>query len=317
MKSGTSTVGPPSSLHGGAGLLVDDGQFGLGVLGVVGADLGAEAVFEGGDDPAPVGVVLGVGRRHQHHVQGEPEREAADLHVAFLEHVQEAHLDPLGQVGELVDGEDAPVGPGHEAVVQRELVRQVAALGDLDGVDLADEVRDRGVGGGELLPEAQVAVHPRQRGGVALVGHQVAGVTRHREVGVVADLGPRHHREPLVEERGEQRTRRVLAWPRSPRRMMSCPASRAFSSWGSTVSSKPRTLSTRGRPWAMRAAALRRSSSCTGVDSHPEARSSPRVEGRSDGGSGGMVALMAPSLGPCATPVGSARGHGGTRGRFW
>ena len=88
---------------------------------------------------------------------------------------------------------------------------------------------------------------------------------------------------------------------------MSWPASRAFSSWGSTVSSKPRTPSTRGSPAAMRAAALRRSSSWTGVDSQPEARSSPSVEGRSDGGSGGMVALMAPSLGPCAAPFGSAR----------
>ena len=32
---------------------------------------------------------------------------------------------------------------------------------------------------------------------------------------------------------------RVLAWPRSPSRMMSWPASTAFSSWGRTVSSKP------------------------------------------------------------------------------
>ena len=51
-----------------------------------------------------------------------------------------------------------------------------------------------------------------------------------------------------------------------------------------------------GRPAAMRAAVLRRSSSWTGIDSHPEARSSPSVEGRSGGGSGGMVSLMGRAL---------------------
>ena len=109
---------------------------------------------------------------------------------------------------------------------------------------------------------------------------------------------------------------RVLAWPRSPRRMTSWPARRAFSSWGSTVSSNPRTPSMRGAPPAIRGAALRRSSSWTGVDSQPEARSSPSVEGRSDGGSGGMVALMGPSLGPpavTAAPAASTRGPGAGR----
>ena len=46
---------------------------------------------------------------------------------------------------------------------------------------------------------------------------------------------------------------RVLAWPRSPSRITSCPASTAFSSWGRTVSSKPSTPVTRGSPAAMRA----------------------------------------------------------------
>ena len=58
---------------------------------------------------------------------------------------------------------------GHEAVVQRELVGEVAALGHLDGVDLADEVGDRGVGRGQLLAEAVVAVHPVDRGVVAVL----------------------------------------------------------------------------------------------------------------------------------------------------
>ena len=37
--------------------------------------------------------------------------------------------------------------------------------------------------------------------------------------------------------RVSERIMRVLAWPRSPRKTTSWPASRAFSSWGITVSS--------------------------------------------------------------------------------
>ena len=107
-----------------------------------------------------VGVVLGVGRGDEQHVERQADLVAADLDVALLEHVEQADLDALGEVGELVDGEDAAVGAGHEPVVQRQLVGQVAALGDLDRVDLADEVGDRGVGGGQLLAVAVVAVDP-------------------------------------------------------------------------------------------------------------------------------------------------------------
>jgi len=128
---------------------------------------------------------------------------ATDLDVALLEHVEQTHLDSLGEVGQLVHGEDATVGAGHEAVVEHELVGQVAALGDLDRIDLADEVGDRGVGGGELLGVALVAMDPRDRRVVAQLLHQVPGVTRDRGVGVVVDLGTRDDRHPFVEELGE------------------------------------------------------------------------------------------------------------------
>ena len=167
---------------------------------VVRADLAAEAVLERGDDPAPVGVVVGVGRGHQQHVEGQADLVAPDLDVALLQHVQEADLDALGQVGQLVDGEDAAVGAGHEPVVEGELVGQVAALGHLDGVDLADEVGDGRVGRGQLLAVALVAVDPVDRGVVAELVHQVAGMAGDRLVGVVVDLAAGDDRHPLVEQ---------------------------------------------------------------------------------------------------------------------
>ena len=89
---------------------------------------------------------------------------------------------------------------GHEAVVQGELVGQVPALGHLDRVDLADEVGDRRVRGGQLLAEATAAVDPLDRGVVAVLGDEVLGVAGHRGVGVVVDLRAGHDRHPLVEQ---------------------------------------------------------------------------------------------------------------------
>ena len=117
--------------------------------------------------------------------------------------------------------------------MQRQLVGEVATLGDLDRVDLADEVGDRGVRGGQLLAEAVGAVHPLDRRVLALLGDEVAGVA--------ADTGL--YGSSLISEPAtigihsssrsvSDRMMRVLAWPRSPRKMMSCPASRAFSSCG-------------------------------------------------------------------------------------
>ena len=127
-------------------------------------------------------------------------RWPADLHVALLEHVEQADLDPLGEVGQLVDGEDAPVDPRDEAVVQGQLVAEVAALGDLDRVDLADEVGDGGVGGGQLLAVALRAVHPGDRRVVAELVDQVDGEAGDRVVGVVVDLRAGDDGQPLVEQ---------------------------------------------------------------------------------------------------------------------
>ena len=185
-------------------LLRDDVHLDVDVKRVVGADLGAEAVLERRDDAAAVRVVLGVGRRHQHQVEGQADLVAADLHVALLEHVQQTDLDALGEVGQLVDGEDPAVRARDEPVVDGELVGEVAAFGDLDRVDLADEVGDRSVGGGELLTETPFAVDPLDRSVLATLGRHQPGVLRHRCIRVVVDLAPGDRRRPLVEQADER-----------------------------------------------------------------------------------------------------------------
>ncbi len=150
------------------GLLADHRDLGVELGRVVGADLGAEAVLERGDDAAAVGVVLGVGAGHHEDVERQPQHVAADLDVALLHHVEHRDLDPLGEVGQLVDRHDAAVAARDQAEVDGLRVTQGAALGDLHRVDVADQVGDRGVGGGQLLGVPVAAVAPLDRQVVAL-----------------------------------------------------------------------------------------------------------------------------------------------------
>ena len=93
---------------------------------------------------------------------------AADLDVALFEHVEQADLDLGREVGQLVDAEDAAVGARDQAEVHGQLAREIAALGVLDHVDLADQVGDRDVGRGQLLVIALLAADPGDRRLVAL-----------------------------------------------------------------------------------------------------------------------------------------------------
>ena len=156
------------------GLLPDHRDLVLELGRVVGADLGAEAVLERGDDPAAVGVVLGVGAGHDEHVERQPQHVAADLDVALLHHVEHRDLDPLGEVGQLVDRDDAAVAARDQPEVDGLRVAERAALGDLHRVDVADQVGDAGVRRGELLGVPLVAVPPRDRQVVAELGRAPA-----------------------------------------------------------------------------------------------------------------------------------------------
>ncbi len=173
-------------------------------LGVVGADLAADAVFERGDDLAAGGVVLGVGGEDDGDVEGQADGVALNLHVALLHDVEEGDLNFAGEVGDLVDGEDAAVGAGQQAVVHGELGAEVlVAAGGFDGVDVADEVGYGDVGGGEFFDEAVVGSEPGDGGFVAELCDEVAAELGDGGVGVVADLGAGDVGAVRVEQGGE------------------------------------------------------------------------------------------------------------------
>ena len=194
-------------------LLGDEADLMLYVVGVMGRDLCAEAILHRRDDAPAIGVVLGIGARHDEQVQRQPQGVAAHLDIALLEHVEQRHLDALGEVGELVDREDAAVGAGHEPEVNGLGIAQHASLGHLDRVDIAHEIAHRGVGRGELLAVALAAVAPRDRRVIAALGDDASRVGTHRCHRVVVDLGAVDDGDPLVEQRheGADQTRLALA----------------------------------------------------------------------------------------------------------
>ena len=81
------------------GLLADDTNLGIELTGIVGADLGAEAILERGDDAAAVGVVLRVGASDDEHIQGQPQRVTTNLDIPLFHDVEHGDLDALGEVG--------------------------------------------------------------------------------------------------------------------------------------------------------------------------------------------------------------------------
>ena len=81
----------------GAFLLCDP-QLVFHALGIVRSHLGAVPVLEGGDDAAPVCVVLRVGRCHDQDIERHPDAVTLDLDVPLFHQVEQPHLDPLGKV---------------------------------------------------------------------------------------------------------------------------------------------------------------------------------------------------------------------------
>ena len=82
----------------------------------------------------------------------------------------------------------------------RQLVREVAALGHLDRVDLADQVGDGDVRGGQLLPVAAITVQPGQLRVVPLFLHEISTASAYRVERVVVDLAARYRRYLFVQQ---------------------------------------------------------------------------------------------------------------------
>ena len=105
----------------------------------------ADPVFQLRDDfPAAVECRWIGGKQYQH-VQVEADGIAANLHVAFFQNIEQAHLHELVQFGQFVHGEDAAMHAGNQAEVQRTFRGHAFAVRQFGRVDFADHI-------GELRP---------------------------------------------------------------------------------------------------------------------------------------------------------------------
>ncbi len=94
-----------------------------------------------------------------------------------------------GEIGELVDGENAAIGARQESIVNGEFVGKIAAAaGGTYGIDVANDVGHGDVGSGKLFDETLVAGHPGDGRGVALIGDFLAAGAANRPQGVVVNL---------------------------------------------------------------------------------------------------------------------------------
>ena len=169
-------------------------------LGIMRADDRADSVLQRRDDSAAIGVVLGVGAEDKADVEIEPDRVAADLHVAFFQHVEQAHLNSRGQIGQLVDREDSAIAARDQPEVHRRFVRQISSLGMLHQIDLADQVGDRHVRRRQFFVIAVRAMHPFDLGIVSLLGDQALAAAGRGRNRIVVDVESRKHRHPFIEQ---------------------------------------------------------------------------------------------------------------------
>jgi hypothetical protein len=125
----------------------------------------------------------------------------------------------LHQVGKFVDGENAAVGARQQAVVHRQLVRDIlSAARCLDRVDVADHVGDGHVRGRQLFYIPLVAAKPGDRRGVAALGEEIAAAAADRLIRIVVDFTALDVRHPLVEQCGEHTNEPCLGLPAQPKK---------------------------------------------------------------------------------------------------
>src|SRR5579885_202071 len=167
---------------------------------IVRANLGAAAVFERRDNAPAIRIVFGVGAGNDIHVQRQPHFIAANLYIALFHNIQQADLDALGQIGQFVDAEDAPVGAWDQAVVDGQFVGQIATLGHANGVHFADQVRDGDVRRCQLFAIAPVAANPGDSHIIALFFDLDAAGFANRGVRIVVDLAACNNGHFLIQQ---------------------------------------------------------------------------------------------------------------------
>src|SRR5579871_3237609 len=173
-------------------------------LRIVSANLDVETILERRDDAPARGVVFRVSARAKYHIDRQTNLVALYLDILLFHQVEQTDLHLLGQIGQLIDGKDAAIDAGYQSVMNSFLICEVAALGNSDWIDLANQIRDRYIGRRKLLSVAMVAADPRDLQKIALLHLQTATALANRRRWIVVDLASFDRRHILIEEQRQR-----------------------------------------------------------------------------------------------------------------
>ncbi len=169
------------------------------------ADLRSDAVFQRGNDFSARRVVFRVGAENQREVERQTNRISLNLHVTFLHDVEQSNLNLSGKVWKFIDSEDAAIGAGKQAIVNRQFARElVSTASRFDGVDVANQIGNGHIGRRQFLDIALVGSEIGDRGVVTEACDFIAATAADRRVRIVVNLASREVRHLRIEQ-GRQR----------------------------------------------------------------------------------------------------------------
>src|SRR5262249_51989563 len=109
--------------------------------------------------------------------------------VALLHDVEQTDLNFTGKIRKLIDREDPAVRPGQQAIVDAQIAADgVAAFRRFDRIDVADNVGNRHVGGGQFFDVTLLTAPILDRRSVALFLDQIPAPAADRTERIVVDF---------------------------------------------------------------------------------------------------------------------------------
>src|SRR5256886_11398996 len=132
------------------------------------------------------------------YIQWQANFIATNLYIALFHDVQQAYLNTFSQIWQFVDAENPTVCPWNHAIVNRQLVREIATLCDTNGINLADEIRDGDIRCRQLLAVTLIARQPGNLNVIATFLYPITACLTDRLIGIVIYLAASNDRHDFI-----------------------------------------------------------------------------------------------------------------------
>src|SRR6218665_2757534 len=104
-------------------------------------DLALDTVFQWRNNRATIGIIFRICRKHKQYIQRKPKFESTDLHITFFQNIEQRHLDPCLQIGELIDHKYATVTSWDDTIMYYTVISKTQfKICCLDRINITDQV---------------------------------------------------------------------------------------------------------------------------------------------------------------------------------